>query len=85
MKVNRLKQGITECQNIIVILDPNCSQISDLGERELVTRLGLNCVSILSNVTHAEAEAGCEAANMSLWSGHSRRDQVSAAIIRWEN
>ena len=81
-----MKQGITECQNIIVILDPNCSQISDQGEQGLVTRLGLNCVSILTNVTHAEAEAGCEAANMSLWSGHSRsRDQVSAAIIRWEN
>ena len=44
-----------------------------------VTRLGLNCVSILTNVTHAEAEADCEAVNMSLWSGHSRsRDEVSA-------
>ena len=82
----RLKQGITECQNIIVILDPNCSQISSLGELGPLTRLGLNCVSILTNVTHAEAEAGCEAANMSLWSGHSRsRDQVSVAISRCEN
>ena len=62
-----------------VILDPNCSQIPDLGEQRLgVTRLGLNCVSILTNVTHEEAEAGCEAVNMSLWSGHSRsRDEVS--------
>ena len=62
-----------------VILDPNCSQIPDLGKQRLrVTRLGLNCVSILTNVTHEEAEAGCEAVNMSLWSGHSRsRDEVS--------
>ena len=37
-----------------------------------LTRLGLNRVSILTNVSHAEAEAGCEAADMSLWSGHSR-------------
>ena len=78
-----MNQGITDCQNIIVILDPNCSQIPDLGEQGLVTRLGLNCVSILTNVTHEEAEAGCEASNMSLWSGHSRSsDQVSSQLMR---
>ena len=88
LKVNTfpLIEGFNEARDyrvskhLIVILDPNCSQIPDLG---LVTRLGLNCVSILTNVTHAEAEAGCEASNMSLWSGHSRSsDQVSSQLMR---
>ena len=88
LKVNTflLIEGFNEARDywrlskhLIVILDPNCSQIPDLG---LVTRLGLNCVSILTNVTHAEAEAGCEASNMSLWSGHSRSsDQVSSQLM----
>ena len=56
----------------IVILDPNCSQVLEDDPRSEVVRLEMQCVKIVSNVTHQEAEDTCRTWNMSLWTGHNK-------------
>ena len=46
-------------------LDPNCS----LAGGAAVTRVELLCVSLVTNVSHAQAAASCRGRGMALWAG----------------